>query len=75
MSGSAAGEVEYKFVETSVVTDEVLEKVVNEWVGRGWQLDGIHFVSAPSSKRPVMAFVAFTRVRSQSTPSPESGHA
>ena len=63
MTAPAVGQVEYKFVETSVVTDEVLESVVNEWVGQGWQLDGIHFVSAPSSKRPVMAFVAFTRVR------------
>ena len=58
---SAAGPVEYKFVETSVVTDESLETIVNEWVGQGWQLDGIHFISAPSSKRPVMAFLAFTR--------------
>jgi hypothetical protein len=54
---------EYKFVETGVVTDETLEKIVNEWVTAGWQLDGIHFVSAPTSKRPVMAFLAFTRQR------------
>ena len=52
---------EYKFVETQIVTDETLEHIVNEWVGKGWQLDGIHFVSAPSSKRPVMAFISFTR--------------
>lgn len=53
--------VEYKFVETSVVTDDSLERTVNEWVGKGWQLDGIHFVTSPTSKRPVMAFIAFTR--------------
>ena len=47
--------VEYKFVETSVVTDDSLERTVNEWVGKGWQLDGIHFVTSPTSKRPVMA--------------------
>ena len=52
---------EYKFVETGVVTDETLEQIVNEWVGKGWQLDAIHFVTAPSSKRPVMAFLSFTR--------------
>jgi len=57
---------EYKFVETAIVTDEVLEKIVNEHVGQGWQLDGIHFVTAPSSKRPVMAFLAFTRARPES---------
>lgn len=55
--------VEYKFVETSVVTDETLERIVNDWVSQGWQLDGIHFVVATTSKRPVMAFVAFTRQR------------
>jgi hypothetical protein len=51
----------YKFVELSIVSDDTLEEVVNEWVGQGWQLDGIHFVTSPSSKRPVMAFLAFTR--------------
>lgn len=62
MTSSIDGPVEYKFVETSVVDDQTLERIVNEWVGQGWQLDGIHFVNAPTSKRPVMAFVAFTRL-------------
>ena len=57
--------IEYKFVETSVVTDESLERIVNEWVRQGWQLDGIQFVVAPTSKRPVMAFVAFTRATTE----------
>ena len=63
MSTPTAGTLEYKFVETSVVTDESLERIVNQWVGQGWQLDGIHFVTAPTSKRPVMAYVAFTRLK------------
>lgn len=63
MSTSSTGVIEYKFVETSVVTDESLERIVNEWVGQGWQLDGIHFVVATTSKRPVMAFLAFTRAK------------
>lgn len=63
MSTPPAGTLEYKFVETSVVTDESLEHIVNQWVGQGWQLDGIHFVTAPTSKRPVMAYVAFTRLK------------
>ena len=63
MSTPSIGAIEYKFVETSVVTDESLEHIVNEWVGQGWQLDGIHFVVATTSKRPVMAFLAFTRAR------------
>lgn len=51
----------YKFVELSMVTDESLERAVNEWVAQGWQLDRIHFVTGESSRRPVMAFVGFVR--------------
>jgi len=51
----------YKFVELSIVTDETLEDVVNEWVGHGWQLDAIRFVVTEHSRRPAMAFVSFTR--------------
>ena len=65
--------IEYKFVETGIVTDETLERLTNEWVGQGWQLDGIHFVTAPSSKRPVMAFIAFTRERPASLPETTDG--
>lgn len=57
---------EYKFVETAIVTDEVLEKIVNEWAGQGWQFDGVHFVVSQASKRPSMAFLAFTRARPES---------
>ena len=53
----------YKFVELSIVTDETLEEVVNLWVGKGWQLDAIRFVTTEASRRPQMAFVAFTRDR------------
>jgi hypothetical protein len=51
----------YKFVELSIVTDESLEGAVNEWVGQGWQLDGIRFVTTEQSRRPSMAFVSFVR--------------
>ena len=51
----------YKVVETSLVTDEELEKILNEWVSRGWRLEGIQFAMREASKRPAMAFVLFTR--------------
>jgi hypothetical protein len=51
----------YKFVELSIVTDESLEEVVNLWVGKGWQLEGIRFVVGEASRRPQMAFVSFVR--------------
>jgi len=53
--------VEYKFVELSTVTDDNLERVVNEWVGKGWRLDVIHFAMREASHRPAMAFVQFIR--------------
>jgi len=51
----------YKFVEVSIVTDENLEKVVNEHVAKGWALDVIHFAMREASHRPAMAFVQFIR--------------
>ncbi len=56
---------QYKFVELSPVTDETIETCVNDWVQRGWQLEGIRFVTTEHSKRPGMAFVSFTREASQ----------
>jgi len=51
----------YKVVETTVVTDESLEAILNEWVSAGWQYDDLRFVVGEASKRPSMAFVFFTR--------------
>lgn len=51
----------YKVVEIATVTDEEIERVVNEWVGQGWSFDGMQFAMRDASKRPAMAFVTFTR--------------
>jgi hypothetical protein len=51
----------YKVVETSIVTDEALEAILNEWSAQGWVFDGMQFVTREASKRPAMAFVLFTR--------------
>jgi len=53
--------IQYKVVETSMVTDEALEKILNEWTAQGWQLETIHFAMREASKRPAMAFVLFVR--------------
>ena len=53
--------LQYKIVETSTVTDEELERIVNEWVETGWVFEGFQFAMRESSKRPSMAFVIFTR--------------
>ncbi len=52
---------EYKVVETSEVTDEVLTRILNEWCSKGWLFEGMQFAMRDSSKRPAMAFLLFTR--------------
>ncbi|PLX73669.1 MAG: DUF4177 domain-containing protein [Desulfuromonas sp.] len=52
---------EYKVVETSTVTDEALERIINEYTAQGWSYDGMQFAMSEASKRPAMAFVLFTR--------------
>jgi len=69
--------LQYKIVETSVVTDDAMEAIVNEWVSRGWAFDGMQFAMRESSKRPAMAFLTFTRPApdapaADDDPSPES---
>jgi hypothetical protein len=51
----------YKFVEISLVTDEAIEETVNQWVKKGWGLEGIRFVTTEHSRRPAMAFISFVR--------------
>ena len=53
--------LEYKVVETSLVTDEALEEILNEWTAAGWHYENIQFAMREASKRPAMAFVLFTR--------------
>jgi hypothetical protein len=51
----------FKVVETSSVSDEELETILNEWTAKNWTLDTIQFAMRESSKRPSMAFVIFSR--------------
>lgn len=55
------GVLRYKVVETSTVTDESLEQILNAWTAQGWTFDAVQFVSREGSRRPPMAFVLFTR--------------
>jgi len=49
----------YKVIETSTVTDEDIERIVNEWTAKGYSFWSIHFVTNESSRRPAMAFLFF----------------
>jgi hypothetical protein len=53
--------VVYKVVETSDVSAESLEQILNEWTQRGWRYEMMQFAMRDSSKRPAMAFVTFVR--------------
>ena len=51
----------YKVVEIGLVTDEEIEKALNEWTAEGWTFDTMQFAMREASKRPSMAFVTFIR--------------
>ena len=51
----------YKVVETSDVTEDALERILNEWTEQGWRFEMMQFAMRDSSKRPAMAFVTFVR--------------
>ena len=53
--------MDYKVVETSTVTDEEVENILNEWPATGYVFQSIESVTAVSSKRPTMAFLFFTK--------------
>jgi hypothetical protein len=53
--------IEYRVVELVTVTDEEIERALNEVTAEGWHFDGMHFAMRESSKRPSMAFLTFTR--------------
>ena len=54
-------DVVYKVVETSTVSEDELERIINARVAEGWTFDGMQFAMRDSSKRPAMAFLLFTR--------------
>ena len=57
--------INFKVMELSVVTDDEIEKVLNDMSQKGWFLDGIHFAMRESSKRPSMAFLIFYKVEEE----------
>ncbi len=54
-------EILYKVVEVSPVTEESLERTLNDRVREGWGFESLHFVMREGSHRPAMAYLFFTR--------------
>ncbi len=57
--------VVYKVVETSDVTEDALERILNEWTAEGWRFEMMQFAMRDSSRRPAMAFVTFVRTEGE----------
>ena len=53
--------MQYKVIETSEVTGERLEEILNKWTEQGWRYDGMQFVVKESARRPSMAFILFVK--------------
>ena len=53
--------MKYRVVETSDVTAESLETILNQWTIQGWRFDGMQFVVKESARRPSMAFMIFIK--------------
>jgi hypothetical protein len=51
----------YKVVEIGIVTEDAIEKTLNDLTSKGWHFDGLQFAMRESSKRPAMAFALFTQ--------------
>jgi hypothetical protein len=47
------------------VTDQELERILNETTREGWSLDAMQFAMREASKRPAMAFLVFSRPRDE----------
>jgi len=54
--------MKYKVIETSEVTGESLEGILNRWTEEGWRYDGMQFVVKESARRPSMAFILFVKM-------------
>jgi hypothetical protein len=59
--------IEYKVVELSIVTNEMIEDAVNTWTRKGWTFESLHFAMGTGSKRPAMAFIFFVRSLEKTT--------
>jgi hypothetical protein len=52
---------QYKVVELTAVSDEAIERALNDTTAEGWIFDTMQFAMRDSSKRPAMAFLMFVR--------------
>jgi hypothetical protein len=51
----------WRVVELTDVCDRSIEEALNAAAGDGWRFESVQFVTQPGNRRPVMAFLLFTR--------------
>ncbi len=51
----------YRVVEVSPVSDESLERALNDLTREGWSFESLHFAMREGSHRPALAYVFFVR--------------
>ncbi len=70
---TAAAHILYKVVEVAPVTEESVERALNDRVREGWGFESIHFVMREGSHRPAMAYLFLTRVQEDRELAPSVG--
>ncbi len=61
MSVPPTGKAPWRVVELTDVCDRSIEEALNAAAGDGWRFESVHFVTQPGNRRPMMAFLFFTR--------------
>ena len=61
MSVPPTGQAPWRVVELADVCDRTIEEALNAAAGDGWRFESVHFVTQPGNRRPMMAFLFFTR--------------
>jgi hypothetical protein len=61
VSDPAAGKSPWRVVELTDVSDRTIEEALNAAAGDEWRFESVHFVTQPGNRRPMMAFLFFTR--------------
>jgi hypothetical protein len=51
----------FKVVEVSPVSEDTLERALNDWTREGWSFQSLHFVGREGSHRPALAYLFFVR--------------
>jgi hypothetical protein len=61
LSVPPTGQAPWRVVELADVCDRSIEEALNAAAAGGWRFESVHFVTQPGNRRPMMAFLFFTR--------------